>query len=292
VGVEEGGLLERSSTASGANMSRVHALWGDRLKDGFQSVRISRGLGSSAPVLEPRPPPSPSRSTTATTPTAWGEVQGPTVTNPRGELSEEGAGWAGAGAGAGEGGGAVAPEAPSMEGWGQTADAEGEAGEDEFSPRGSEDRPRPMPLDWRSGKINSPRRAAEVSHRPMMYPHRMGMRVLYGGLPQVQLEDESFTVTKINNIGRRQARILKLTTTGIENIRNGNQLSKAFTYEDIAGVYLVKTNRLCISFFKDHDFLYESPIAPQIVEKILFRSRQSHAQVMAAVWNQGTRRTT
>lgn len=46
-------------------------------------------------------------------------------------------------------------------------------------------------------------------------------------------------------------------------------------HSEIASVHLLKADRFCLSRFEqgDQDLIYESPIAPQLVEKLLHRCR-------------------
>ena len=53
-----------------------------------------------------------------------------------------------------------------------------------------------------------------------------------------------YRVIKLNNIGRRQRRIVKLTHVGIENIKNKDVVTKRFTYSDIRHVELVRSGSL------------------------------------------------
>ena len=85
------------------------------------------------------------------------------------------------------------------------------------------------------------------------------------------LPDVEYAVTKINQRGRRQARILALRATEVENIKPPNVVTKSFKYGDVKAVLLDSHKVLRIKYTIDHDFVYESPVAPQITQELRTR---------------------
>lgn len=70
------------------------------------------------------------------------------------------------------------------------------------------------------------------------------------------LKDVSYDVIKVNNMKLKQKRILKLTDTHIENIKNGDNCTKKHIYADVSYVYLQGTECLLIHYYNDHVFTY------------------------------------
>jgi len=89
----------------------------------------------------------------------------------------------------------------------------------------------------------------------------------------------AFDVTKINERGRRQQRILRLTSTHIQNIRDGDNITSRHAFDDVFCVTLADAETLVISYQNAHDYTYVSPIALQIVAEI--NERISHKREKA-----------
>ena len=90
------------------------------------------------------------------------------------------------------------------------------------------------------------------------------------------LPDSCYEVIKVNNMGRRQKRQLRFTTTHIENVR-GKVASKAFTYEDVVKVVQTDHQTLKIGYNSDHDFTYRSPMVHMVVQDLTKRIQLRHA---------------
>jgi hypothetical protein len=93
--------------------------------------------------------------------------------------------------------------------------------------------------------------------------------VIVNVLPQIP--DVDYDVIKINQMGRHQTRTLRLTSTAMLNMRPDKVVSKFKPLSDIDTVYLEDVKTLRIKFHSEHDVIYESPIANQIVNDILAR---------------------
>lgn len=97
---------------------------------------------------------------------------------------------------------------------------------------------------------------------------------------QVVDEEESFEVMKVKQLGLRYSRTLRLGRETLEEVKPGPAV-RSFLYRELAGIHLVKANRFVLNILQEGAFTYDSPMAPQIVEKILARSRQSAARPVA-----------
>eukprot|EP00164_Ancoracysta_twista_P005893 GFYU01008109.1.p1 GENE.GFYU01008109.1~~GFYU01008109.1.p1 ORF type:complete len:534 (-),score=66.04 GFYU01008109.1:71-1672(-) len=80
-----------------------------------------------------------------------------------------------------------------------------------------------------------------------------------------------FEVIKINQRGRRQNRVLKLSGEGISNIKNRTTVTNHHSFQDVTRVGLSSIDTLTIAYENDHDFVYVSPAAMQIVQEITSR---------------------
>eukprot|EP00298_Acanthocystis_sp_HF-20_P015521 c21166_g3_i3.p1 GENE.c21166_g3_i3~~c21166_g3_i3.p1 ORF type:complete len:561 (+),score=177.27 c21166_g3_i3:3-1685(+) len=89
------------------------------------------------------------------------------------------------------------------------------------------------------------------------------------------LEEIEFQVVKISIHGIKQKRSLKFTREYIENIKNGNIVTKRFQYTQVVGIKLSDSQTLVISYNNDHDFTYRSTIAVKIAQELSNR-RQLH----------------
>ena len=79
----------------------------------------------------------------------------------------------------------------------------------------------------------------------------------------------TYDVTKINERGRRQARVLRLTSTHIQNVRDKDSITSSHAYLDVFCVTLTDQETLLISYADgSHDYTYVSPIALQIAAEI------------------------
>ncbi|GIQ87596.1 hypothetical protein KIPB_009666 [Kipferlia bialata] len=88
-------------------------------------------------------------------------------------------------------------------------------------------------------------------------------------------EEATYNVVKITGMLRRkQPRLLKLTDSEIHNIKlvkKQQVVTKAHCYTEVSTVVLVNTERFDIQYSTDHDYRYQSPVAPQIVAEIQSR---------------------
>jgi len=85
------------------------------------------------------------------------------------------------------------------------------------------------------------------------------------------LPELSYQVTKINQWGKHQSRIVKLTSVGIENIR-GAVISSMHQYGEVQTASLKNFNTFVIQYLHaEHDYVYRSPVAVQIVHEISTR---------------------
>jgi hypothetical protein len=86
------------------------------------------------------------------------------------------------------------------------------------------------------------------------------------------LLDVSFEVLKVNSIGKKLRRTMKLTEYHILNIKEeGNEVSKVHKYVELSQVWLETTNILKIKLKDGLVLTYISPIAPHIVQQISTR---------------------
>lgn len=98
-----------------------------------------------------------------------------------------------------------------------------------------------------------------------------GQRNVTKPVPREKLPDLQYEVIKINNIGRRQARILRLTDHEIMNMRTAQMCSSNHPYHDVFCVTLQDYKTFIIHYVNDHEYVYSSPIAGQIVTEINVR---------------------
>lgn len=84
------------------------------------------------------------------------------------------------------------------------------------------------------------------------------------------LPDICYNVVKIFSWGGKKDRGLRLTSTGLENLR-GNQVTSMHTYNGVLSVTMRNTEVFVIKYDGDHDYVYKSPIAMQIVQEISCR---------------------
>jgi len=99
------------------------------------------------------------------------------------------------------------------------------------------------------------------------------------------LVDELYQVIKINNVrdnlhNRRQRRLVALRRNGFSHLKPRGKTSilrKFHPYRDIAATYLLSANRICISFFNDVNYVYETPLAAQIGQQIAARREASRS---------------
>lgn len=85
------------------------------------------------------------------------------------------------------------------------------------------------------------------------------------------LPDAAFEVVKINEMGRHQKRVLRLTERHIENIKRRTEVSKQHAYDEVSNVLLVQADQLVIFFHSAPELRYVSPIAAAIVQQISLR---------------------
>lgn len=77
-----------------------------------------------------------------------------------------------------------------------------------------------------------------------------------------------FDVIKINNRGRRQRRILRITEHGVENIKNSSYVSSKWNWSSVRTVFRKDTNQICfkVKEKKDHrDRVYETKEAGKLL---------------------------
>lgn len=78
-----------------------------------------------------------------------------------------------------------------------------------------------------------------------------------------------YDVVKINQRGRKQRRHLQFTTDAILNTRpKGNKTTRTHSYLDVVHVSLMSHDQFVIAFKHDHDYVYVTPIAAQIVQEL------------------------
>lgn len=92
------------------------------------------------------------------------------------------------------------------------------------------------------------------------------------------LPELAYHVTKINQWGKHQQRTVRLTSEGVENVR-GTVVSSMHQYGVVQSVCLRNLNTFVIQYLHaEHDYVYRSPVAIQIVHEIstrvaLYRSK-------------------
>ncbi len=97
----------------------------------------------------------------------------------------------------------------------------------------------------------------------------------------------SFTVTKINQRGRRQQRVLRLSQVGIENVR-GDVTSSIFEYVSVQRMVLNSVAQFSIYYASGkHPYVYLSPVAIQIISEVTRRVNAARNRVSVARQNFG-----
>lgn len=82
-----------------------------------------------------------------------------------------------------------------------------------------------------------------------------------------EFTERNYDVVKINLVGRRQNRVLRLTSTEISNVRNG-KITANHGYNDVFCVTMKEAQTFVVSFVNDHNFTYCAPNAMDIVHEI------------------------
>lgn len=84
-----------------------------------------------------------------------------------------------------------------------------------------------------------------------------------------------FAVTKVNQRGRKQARMLRLTEVGIENVRvKTSEASSIFEYESVTKIVANSISQFTVVYERaKHPYVYQSLVAIQIVQEISQRVR-------------------
>lgn len=82
-----------------------------------------------------------------------------------------------------------------------------------------------------------------------------------------EFTERNYDVVKINLVGRRQNRVLRLTSTEISNVRNG-KITANHGYNDVFCVTMKESQTFVVSFVNDHNFTYRAPNAMDIVYEI------------------------
>ncbi|GAM21165.1 hypothetical protein SAMD00019534_043400, partial [Acytostelium subglobosum LB1] len=86
-----------------------------------------------------------------------------------------------------------------------------------------------------------------------------------------QLPELSYSVTKINQWGKHQKRVLRLTSRGIANVR-GEYTSSLYPYADVRAIYLRDSEVFVLEYNgAAHNYVYKSTIGYQIVQEITSR---------------------
>ena len=85
------------------------------------------------------------------------------------------------------------------------------------------------------------------------------------------LADVWYEVIKINKMGMRQRRQIKLTEFHILSIKGGNALSKIYLYMEVAQIWLQNSNMAVLRLRNDNQLRFVSPVAATIVQQITAR---------------------
>lgn len=85
------------------------------------------------------------------------------------------------------------------------------------------------------------------------------------------LSDVSYDVIKINKYGHQMRRILKLTQNHVISIKNGSEVTKFYHYLDVRRVGLRGGDLLHVLLRSGKKNLYQSPMAPHILQQISTR---------------------
>lgn len=140
--------------------------------------------------------------------------------------------------------------------------------------------PSPAPIDSVGGTLSaySSRSPTSTLPKPPFAPASLKVAggknvevVVDAGVLVERVQEWStvtYEVVKINERGRRQARILRLTPTQIQNVKDADTISSRHSYEDVFCVTLADHETLVISYHESHDYTYVSPVALQIVGDI------------------------
>ncbi len=92
----------------------------------------------------------------------------------------------------------------------------------------------------------------------------------------------AFSVTKVNQRGRRQQRVLRLSLVGIENVR-GEVSSSIFEYSSVKKIVLNSVVQFSIYYVSGkHPYVYLSPVTIQIVAEITRRVNEARHRLSAA----------
>eukprot|EP01111_Echinosteliopsis_oligospora_P013520 TRINITY_DN4864_c0_g1_i1.p1 TRINITY_DN4864_c0_g1~~TRINITY_DN4864_c0_g1_i1.p1 ORF type:complete len:630 (+),score=127.50 TRINITY_DN4864_c0_g1_i1:156-2045(+) len=85
------------------------------------------------------------------------------------------------------------------------------------------------------------------------------------------LQELTYHVTKINQRGRHQSRILRISSKGIENVR-ATEASSIYKYSQVKSVALRNQNTFVLQYEgASHDYIYRSPVAMQVTHEISTR---------------------
>eukprot|EP01113_Clastostelium_recurvatum_P026874 TRINITY_DN3229_c0_g1_i2.p1 TRINITY_DN3229_c0_g1~~TRINITY_DN3229_c0_g1_i2.p1 ORF type:complete len:785 (-),score=160.34 TRINITY_DN3229_c0_g1_i2:80-2434(-) len=84
----------------------------------------------------------------------------------------------------------------------------------------------------------------------------------------------TYHVTKVNQWGKHQPRVLRLSSAGIENVRtSSSKVSSVHSYAEVEKVFMRDMKTLAIRYEgAKHDFVYRSPVAMQILQEIQMRA--------------------
>ncbi|GAM17473.1 hypothetical protein SAMD00019534_006480 [Acytostelium subglobosum LB1] len=89
---------------------------------------------------------------------------------------------------------------------------------------------------------------------------------LFQNLPEL-----SYVVTKINQWGKHQKRVLRLTNKGIANVRS-DIVSSHYAYGDVRAIYLRDSEVFVLEYTgASHSYVYKSDVGYQIVQEITSR---------------------
>eukprot|EP01133_Synstelium_polycarpum_P012402 gene12402-14554_t len=90
---------------------------------------------------------------------------------------------------------------------------------------------------------------------------------LFSSLPKL-----SYNVTKINQWGKHQKRVLSLTNEGIANVRISGVVSSLYHYSEVRAIYLRDSEVFVIEYNgAPHHYVYKSDVGYQIVQEITSR---------------------